>query len=105
MRTHPAQVGSIPCAKYNSWHLSKKLSEEDLQDACPLLLGHSLSQKLLLPHLSYSEAGSAAEAQVLQQPHEATPVLFGVKHQHLGWRKASSCLALAFLIYFCFKGP
>lgn len=59
------------------------MSEEDLQDAAPLLLGHSLPEQLVLTHLSHIKAQSPAHTEVLQILHEGASLFLGVKQHHL----------------------
>lgn len=59
------------------------MSEEDLQDAAPLLLGHSLPEQLALTHLIYVKAQSTARTEALQVLHEGASLVLRVKQQHL----------------------
>lgn len=68
------------------------MSEEDFQDAAPLLLGHSPPEQLILAHLSPVETQSPLHTGVLQMLNEASSLLLGVKQQHLGGRKAELML-------------
>lgn len=68
------------------------MSEEDLQDEAPLLLGHSLPEQHILTHLSHTETQSPAHTEILQLLHESVSLLLRVKQQHLGGRKAESML-------------
>jgi hypothetical protein len=88
MGSSPAPLGPIPWAgpisrRHKPWHLNKKVSEEDLQDAFPLLLGHSLPEELTFTHLSHMETWSPTYAEVLQLLHKGASLLFSVKQQHL----------------------
>lgn len=95
----PAQVLSNPWAmsclqKTQPWHLGKQVSEEDLQDAAPLLLGHSPPEQLILSHLSHVKAQSPLHTEVPQMLHEGVPLLLGVKQQHLGGGNPCQCSEL-----------
>ena len=88
----PAQLPSNPWArsclqKIQLWHLGKQVSEEDLQDSAPLLLGHSSSEQLILSHLSHVKAQRPLHTEVLQMLHKGAPLFLRVKQQHLGRRK------------------